>query len=80
MKLLNQIKDSLKDVDALINIYQNEVIFNYDVNLIDVSDNSIYFFYHNLYVTITGDNLSITELTNITKIKGNIKKLLYEVK
>ncbi|MBO4245306.1 MAG: hypothetical protein J5892_01045 [Bacilli bacterium] len=78
--MLQGIKDSLKDLDAIINVYQNEINVNNKANLITISDELISLFYQNKFITIKGSKLKITELSNITKIIGNIKELTYEVK
>ena len=78
--MLEGIKDSLKDLDAIINIYQNEIIINTKANLITISDEVISLFYQKTYLEIIGNNLKITELSNITKITGTFKNLSYEVK
>ena len=80
MQIFKSIQTSLQDLNAFINIYENEIIINKDVSLINVTNQSVELYYHHQYVTIIGDDLSIVELTNITKIKGTIKKVIYEIK
>ena len=80
MHIIKEIKDSLHDLEALINIYQKEIIFNKPINLINVTDTNIKGYYDHYYLDVLGDNLVVLELTNITKISGKINKVTYESK
>ena len=78
MKLMEGLKDSLKDLEALINVYNNQVSFNKPINLIEVCDTKIEGHFKDYSFLITGKDLVVCELSNITVIKGLIKKVLYE--
>ncbi len=80
MQIIKGIKKSLQDVEALVNIYQKEIIINHPLNLINVSDTNIKGYYDSYIVDIYGNNLVVSELTNITKISGKIIKVIYESK
>ena len=78
MKLIKGLQDSLKDLNAIVNVYYNQVSFNKPINLTGVSDTKIEGYNDRYYFKVLGSGLVITELSNITVIKGKVKKVLYE--
>ncbi len=81
MALIKKIKNVIRDTEALINIYHEEIIINYIIDLKQVTDEKIIIKVLNNNLIIEGNNLKIAKMTEeYSVISGIIKKVsfLYE--
>ncbi len=78
IKIIKNLHDALQDIDALINIYHDEICINQKTTLISVSMTNIKLASKDFLLNIDGNNLTVNELSNITKISGNINHVSYE--
>lgn len=80
MKLLTGLKESIRNIESIFEVYDNEIVFNSKVSFKIISNQCIELTIYKKTVKIIGSNLRVSELSNISIINGNIKEINYENK